>query len=366
MRSLRPLLLPASLFALLVHAQSPVPITTSTDHFLAFRNGAFEELDARKPQAVFQNGERMAYITDAGDLKLYDDGKVTDLQRGETVDFKGSKYQMAWKVGPSLRVPKDNGSESLCRGTGEFTVTDSLVVYHDQLNQTLVVYWRNRLITVADVLMVGDGAQWSAGSNTVLFFDRGAQRVLLFYRGATSVLCNGSDVARVAPGGDVVAYMDDRDETFRVFDKGEIRDIEPFAPISFRTGNGLAAYVSNGGAFRCYRNGSVYNLLDFAPTDYWVQDSVLLFVDQGMLKTFSNNAVDIVERFIPEQWAVCGDMIAYLDLNRSVRVYRNGVRTQVSKEAGVKHFDLYPGALTYRSNSGISKVWWKGKVYEHY
>ena len=66
--------------------------------------------------------------------------------------------------------------------------------------------------------------------------------------------------------------------------------------------------------------------------------------------------IDVVERFLPETWAISGNTIAYLDINRQPKIYRLGVRTQVSKEAGIKAFDLYPGALTYRSNSGVSKV----------
>lgn len=349
-----------------VEAQTPVPLVTAADRLIVFQDGRFEDLEPRKPQAVFPNGDRLAYLSDGGDLKLYVDGRVTDLQRGETVQVKGSQHLLAWKTGPSLRIPTGDGAETLCRGVGEFTVHDSLIAYHDQLDQTLVVYWRGRTMPVADVLMAGEGPQWKAGANTLVFFDKGARRVLLFYRGEVSTLCTGADVARVAPGGDVVAYMDDRDDTFRVFDRGERIDLEPFAPVSFRAGAGLVAYISTGGALRCYRDHQVWTLADFAPTEYWVQDSVLLFVDQGMLKTFTDGRVDIIERYVPEQWAVSGDLVAYLDLNRSLRLYRRGVRTVAGKEAGIKRFDLYRGAVAYRSNSGTSKVWWNGKLYEHY
>lgn len=347
-------------------AQTPVPLLTAYDRLVVFLDGRFEDLEARKPQAIFQNGDRLAYITDGGDFKLYENGRVTVLQRGETVEVKGSRHLLAWKVGPSLRIPKDDGAETLCRGTGAFSVQDSLIVYHDQLEQTLKVFWRNRVMPVADVLVAGEGPQWVAGTNTLLFFDRDARRVWLFYRGDVKVLCSGADVARVAPGGDIVGFMDDRDDTFRVFDRGETIDLEPFAPISFRAGSGVMAYVTNGGAFKCYKDHQVWPLLDFAPTDYWVQDSVVLFLDQGMLKTFTGNGVEVIERYVPEQWSVSGGLVAYLDLNRTLRTYRNGVRTVVSKEAGIKWFDLYPGAIAYRSNSGAAKVWWRDKLYERY
>ena len=55
-----------------------------------------------------------------------------------------------------------------------------------------------------------------------------------------------------------------------------------------------------------------------------------------------------------------------MDLNGFLMLYRDGVRTKVSTEAAVRSFNLYPGAVSYVSNSGTSKVWWRGKLYEHY
>ncbi|MFT3885933.1 MAG: hypothetical protein QM724_11035 [Flavobacteriales bacterium] len=65
------LLFGAGVLSLVLHAQSPVPILMADGmHFVVFQDGVFQDLEARKPQQVFQNGDRLAYISDAGDLKL--------------------------------------------------------------------------------------------------------------------------------------------------------------------------------------------------------------------------------------------------------------------------------------------------------
>ncbi|HEX2615989.1 MAG TPA: hypothetical protein VHL57_00530 [Flavobacteriales bacterium] len=358
------LLLGPFLLALSLRAQTPVPLLTPTDRFLVFEDGTFTDLEARKPQAVFQNGDRLAYISDGGDLKLFDHGRITVLQRGETVEMKGSRHQLAWKVGPSLRIPKGDGSTTLCHGAGSFFVTDSLIVYYDQLQRTVNAYWHDQVVPIADALMVDDVPGLQVGANLATLFDPAGRRVLLFQGGRTSILLDGVSEAPIAVGCDVVAYVDERDGSFHVMDKGQRLDLEAFPPTSFKAGSGLVAYITNTGAFRCYVNGNIYPLGDFTPSDYWVQDSVLLFVDQGQLKAFVNDRIEVVERFLPETWAICGNTIAYLDINRQPRLFRLGVRTLVSKEAGVKKFDLYPGALAYRSNSGVNKVWWRGRLYE--
>ncbi len=353
-------------FAFSSVAQTVVPYTTSADRFGVFQNGRFEELEPRKPRTVFPNGDRLAYISSEGELRAFIDGHALAMQRGERVEVKTSHGMLAWKQGEQLRVATSDGAVTVCHQIGEFSVQDSLVAFHNLIDRTLNVYWRGRSFPVADVLLATEAPQWKAGTNTLCFFDHNARKVYLFYRGSTEVLCNGVDYGRVSTGGDVVAYMDDSDDTFRVFDRGERIDLEPFAPVSFSAGLGIVGYVSATGALRCYADHKVISLADFAPTSYSVQDSVILWVENGMLKTLTAGKVDVIERYVPESWSVNGAMIAYQDLNRQLRIYHLGERIIVTKEAGVKQFELVGDALTWRSNSGTTKVWWRGKVYEHY
>lgn len=110
----------------------------------------------------------------------------------------------------------------------------------------------------------------------------------------------------------------------------------------------------------------MWDIMDFAPGEYWVRDSVVVFRDQDMFKVFSNGAVETLERNMPAKWAAVGGMVVWLDTRNVLQLYQGGQRITVSKEAGIGHFDVYPGTVTFRSNSGDTKVWWKGKLYSHY
>ncbi|MBK7085955.1 MAG: adenylate/guanylate cyclase domain-containing protein [Flavobacteriales bacterium] len=57
------------------------PFTTYLDRFVVFDAGRFEDLESRKPREFSVSGGRMAYVTDGGDLKLYEDGKVYPMER---------------------------------------------------------------------------------------------------------------------------------------------------------------------------------------------------------------------------------------------------------------------------------------------
>ncbi len=190
--------------------------------------------------------------------------------------------------------------------------------------------------------------------------------VHLVYRGVTQVLCDSADYGRVAPGGDVVAYWDDGDDTFKVFDRGERATAELFAPQSFKAGDGVMAWVTAAGAFRCYIDRRVMAITPGTPTDYFVQDSVITWVEKGEWRTFHNGMVETIERYVPENWQVSGTTIAYQDLNRELRIFRNGRRIVVTREPGIKHFRLVGDAVVWHSDTGTVNVWWQGTRYEQY
>ncbi|MCB9169272.1 MAG: hypothetical protein H6597_05235 [Flavobacteriales bacterium] len=349
-----------------ITAQDIMPFTTYQDRFYVFDQGAFTQLEPRKPRSVVVSGDRMAYVSDGGDLKLYADGRTTTLERGNATDLKGSEHLMAYRVGNLLKAATPGRPKVLSYNCADYDVRDSLIIYHDEQEHMLDVFWNGRIIPVANVLLDQGKPQWDAGANTAVFYDHDSRTAYLFYQGKVSVLFDGADAARVSCGGDIVGYVDHRDQLLRVFDHGVDYDLEPFPPRDMQAGDGLMAYTSVSGALKCYMNGNIHTVSEFPPTTYAVKDSLLVFVDQGMLKVFDRGEVIVVERFVPEQWSIQGGMLAYLDLNRHVRLFHHGERTEVSREAGVMDLRLERGTILYRSNTGAARIWWRGKVYEHY
>ena len=352
--------------ALSTCAQTIVPYTSQGGRFGVFHEGAFEELETRAPKAVYPNGDRLFYVSQEGDLRAFVDGHALVIQRGEPSEIQTSRGQFAWKQGEALRVVRDGRPETICHDVGTFSVQDSLVVFHNEIDRTLNVYWRGRSFPIADLLLANDAPQWKAGSNTMAFYDRDQRKIILFYRGEMIDLCYGADYALVVASADMAAYMDDGDNIFRVFDRGERIELEDLRPVDFNAGSGIVGYVSGTGKFRCYDGRNVITLSSDAPTRYDIQDSVITWVEDGQWKTLNAGKADVIERYVPESWQVSGALIAYQDLNRELRIYHRGQRITVTKEAGVKRFELHGAAVVWQSNSGTTKVWSNGKVYERY
>lgn len=76
-------------------AQVAVHYTTRSGQFGVFREGRFEELEHERPEVVFPNGPRLAYLTAQGELRGWDDGHLLSYQRGERVDVKTSRGMLA-------------------------------------------------------------------------------------------------------------------------------------------------------------------------------------------------------------------------------------------------------------------------------
>ncbi|MBK7288335.1 MAG: hypothetical protein IPI95_15325 [Flavobacteriales bacterium] len=194
----------------------------------------------------------------------------------------------------------------------------------------------------------------------------GHRRVLLFYRGRVSVLCNGDDPSRSETGGDMVAYMDEYDDTFRVFNKGDDYEVEPFAPASFQVGNGLVAYVNSSGSFKSFQGGRVWDISDFAPDEYWARDSVVVF-REGTCSRCS--AVGPYKRWSARclRNGKYPGHDAWLDVSRVVQLFHNGEPDHCQQ--GIWDLPIRPLPQTlfpFMSNSGATKVWWSGKLYDHY
>ena len=104
-------------------------------------------------------------------------------------------------------------------------------------------------------------------------------------------------------------------------------------------------------------------MLDEIPSDYWVKDSLLVYMHKGHLKLFQHGASLVVENYVPERWQVEGGMLAYLDINRELRGLVGGERFRFGSEAHIASFDLFGDAVVYRSPLGNTVVATRRRTY---
>ncbi|HRD52112.1 MAG TPA: hypothetical protein PKY96_05630 [Flavobacteriales bacterium] len=334
-------------------AQVPVPFSSGEERFVILANGRFEKLEPRPPELVHAMEGQVVYRDHQGQLKLF----IAEGRRLHLLDYRGAlvrgtRNRIAWLNDDTLKTIRSGRAFALAAHVADFGVSDSLVVLHDTLLHELRVIWRGVAYPVAQIERGSERPQWLLGSNALVIFNKEARKLSLFQGGRLRTLSDSTDVGIAVSGGDAVGWWDGHARVFKVLHKGKEHEVSDLRPASAKAGDGLIAYVDGNGRLKCFDRGVVHRVLDEPPTEYWVKDSLLLYLEKGRLMLFRDGTSMLVEPYVPESWQVEGGLLAYLDLNRELRGIRNGQRFRYGNEAAIKRFELYGDRVVYRSPLG--------------
>lgn len=362
-RKLLPLYL--LLLPLFTQAQGICGFLDYRDRFFVFNQGKTQMLEPLQPIAFASGGNYLAYVASNQDVKVYRDGQVRTIDQSMagppvvTDHFFGYNSVGALKVydGDSLRV--------LCINTGRSVIQDSIVGWYDNMQRTLNVYYKGITTQVGDALIENPFEALSSGSNTVAWISKPTSEFKVFWRGDIYILAHLVTEMRFQAGLDMVVYQDPVDHGMKVFDKGEIVDLEPVMPDSIHMGRGLFTYIDRSGALKVFQNGHSYTASDFTPNSYEVKDSLVVINDNGYCRIFHDGRTDAVLSYWPKLWAASWGSFAYLDNAGALNYWHNGNSEVVMQRQPVNHLVLRRGLLVANMTNNQVAIWWQGKLYEY-
>ncbi|MCB0804758.1 MAG: hypothetical protein KDC05_03115 [Bacteroidales bacterium] len=334
------------------------------DHFWAFEAGTFHELEYLEIQDFQVGGIAIAYKDASSNLKLYRNGEVEELLKGDPVKFTATDYLIGYSMYEQLHVYDNGKTKMLTTQAGGYVVEDSLIGWWNRINQTIQVYYKGRIYTIEDGLIYNPLQKFRTGDNTAIYVQASTQQLKLFYQGQIIILDDYVENASFEAGRDIVAFADPSDMTFKAFYKGETYDLETFMPKSFQVGDEMMAYVDNLGKLKYFTNGETITIANYEPSFYEVRDKVLVFEEQGYFKTFCNGQVYIVERYIPDPYTIDFNTIAYLDESRFLKVFQFGEQETISYDK-VREIDLIRDLVIFVEGVNNTKIYFNGDVYEH-
>lgn len=348
-------------------AQILVPFISNVERLMVFGDKRFKEVDVRPPEHFWPMDRALFFQDHSGQLVYYtlDGGQaqIVELNAPDTIQVAGDNA--AWLRGDTLKTLRSGRAQVLATAVSRFTVSDSLIVYHDTLEQELMVVWRGQRLPLATLEQGSQHPQWTQGGNTVTFYDRSARSLFLFRNGVLKVLTDSTDVGISVNGTGVVGYWNDVRKEFVGDLNGKVERLSGLKPVSAQAGAGVLAFVDGTLKLKCWRGAGVITLTDTMPTKYWVKDKVVLYLDAGLLKMLGvgSDVPVTVPEVVPEKWLVSGDLLVYLDENRELRGIRNGKRVKFGSEAAIADFELYGDAVVYKSPTGPITVIKQGKTY---
>jgi len=332
--------------------------------FWAFEAGTFKQLEHLEIQEFQVGGIVIAYIDNGSNLKVYRNGEVENLMQGAPIKFEATDYLLGYSMYEQLNVYDNGNKQVLSTSCDGYIIKDSLIAWHDRIQNTIDVYYNGQTTTILDGLIYNPLGKFKAGDNTLAFVHTSSKSFYLFYLGELQILDDFVQELRFEAGRDIVAYIDVPDQAFYVFFRGEIIELESFAPKSFHVGDEIVAWVDNLGKLKLFDNGEITILSTYEPKYYYVNDRVLVFEEQGFFKTYCNGEIYVIERYEPQPYILDYNTIAYLDQNRFVKVFQNCESKPISF-IPVKEISLIRDLVIYVEGVNKTKIYFNGEVYEY-
>ncbi len=332
------------------------------ERFFVFDRGITTQLEQYKVNSFQVGGNCMVYVDYGDDLKVYHRGEVRTLEHTAPTEYYVTDYLVGYSFYDVLKIFEDGKHKTLSTNVDRYIVEDSLIVFYDQVQKELKVYQNGKVITIEDGLLQWPIIKFFSGDNILAYVTSFDNKFKIYYRGQVHVIDDFVRETVFKAGRDIVAYMNITTYTFVVFYKGDFYELEAFAPKSFQVGDEMMAYVDMNDQFKLFENGELITISTFEPEFYILKDSMLVFSEDGFLKTWCDDEIYTIERYIPDQYRISERTIAYIDVNNRIKAFRRCKPEHISYEM-VNSLDMIRNLIIYNVGVNTTKIFYNGKVY---
>jgi hypothetical protein len=345
-------------------AQNVTGFLDYMDRLIVFDSGTFSQIEPRKPNKIMVGGNYLAYTDNRDDLKVYRNGRTTVVDQASELDPIVTDHLLGFTLAGILKV-WDGSVRMLSPNVGQFIVEDSLAVFKDQVQGALFVYYRGERMMLEDQLAGNAVVQWKTGDNIVAWVSAYDRKLKVFYHGDVVELNDLVTEVDMKCGLDVVAYRDPYDNTFKAFHKGLIYDLEDQMPHRYEVGKGLVVWLDLTGSLKVLEDGRIHTVMKYEPQRWEVVDSLVVMEDRGAFNVFNRGRSHELSRVVPAKWHASWGTLAYVDVDRSLKVWSRGRSEVVLMGQPVQEFRVDRGLVIARQNIRTARIWWRGSLYDH-
>jgi len=293
---------------------------------------------------------------------MYYNGEVSELTVNNISDFAALDYLAVYSYAGIIHIIENGKVKTVNTHSLNYYAEDSLVAFYDDVQSFLAAYYKGRVFRLEDGLVGQRPTSFRCGDNIISYISSRTGDLMVFYQGRTYSLEPFVSEGTFKAGKDIVAYVNAADQQFKVFHRGETFVIESFPPVSYKTGDGIVAYVDNTDRFKLFYNGEVIDLSSVRPGFYDVKNSIVIFEEQGYFKTWYKGRLYDLENYIPVKWRAEWNTIVYMDQNRNIRVFRDGENKVLTYDI-VEDLELYRDLIVTNKGLNNYNFYYKGKKY---
>ncbi|MGV3632599.1 MAG: hypothetical protein ACO1O6_15440 [Bacteroidota bacterium] len=304
------------------------PFVDFNKFFRTFYKNSFRQLEFQPIRSYEASDKYVVYIDYRGDFKVYDGEKVQTLSN-QNIAYKLSDGQLAWTIGTGLFCLSGDDKEMLTVFANRFEVTDSLILYEDTRFNSLNYRYKgeNRQL----VQSTGDlQFPLKMGDNVVVYKDNG-DFIKFLWRGASYDYAVYTKPVNFECGMDVICFNDPLNQSFAVFDKGQILDLEPVFAKKYKAGRGFIAYEDQQGNLWYYKDGEKQQLSNF-PSSWDVKDDLLIWNENSIVYAFYKGEKKQLSNYAPQDYKLKNSTYAFRNSMGGVTVFSEGKLEQLTTQ----------------------------------
>jgi hypothetical protein len=339
------------------------PFMDFNNFFKTFYKNSFRQLEFQAVRSFEASDNIIVYVDFRGDFKVYDGEKVQTFTN-QLVSYKLSDYQLAWNVGPVLYhyTPEINRKDLITTFGRDYVVTDSLMVYEDTRDNSVNVRFRGKntqLYQMTGDLKMPD----KIGDNTIVFRDNG-DVIKFFWNEQFFEFGVYTRPVVFDCGVNVICFNDPINQSFTVFDKGNLIDLESMFAKKFKAIRNDVVYEDIQGNLWSYHNGEKTPLSNFNVTQWDAIDDIVVWVENGLFFTFVDNQKTQLMNYVPKDYKIKNSTLVFRNNIGGISVFQNGKLTELTKQLDCNYF-IYGNTVLVELFNKTFFVFDKGILYEN-
>lgn len=349
----------------MVSGQDLTAYTSVRGHFFAFFKGQAIQLSHLPPTSFTLAKNYLVFTDNAGNFLYFNPD--TSIQEPQNLALSvervnTSEAYLSYEAYGHLKVFTGANQQTLSAHVQHWESADSMVCWFDNVEKQLLVFQDDEIIELEDALVNDPILNFKVADNLVGYVDN-HQQLMVFYQQQKHYLCQASPPAHFKVAKNIVAYIDKSAGTFNLFYKGHTTQLAPFRPISYKVADNRLAYVDNGGRFFLFDDEELLELSSFAPEEFWLRDSILVYFENRELIAYWQGKTFLLEEYLPREIQVQLGSLCYINEMDQLVLFQDGKKKIVSYDRPSR-FYLHYNTLVYYLGNGQPNVYYKEHTYK--
>lgn len=341
-------------------SQDLAAFTDYRDYFYVFDEGDLKMLEHHPVRSFKIAKTGIAYIADDQSLNWYANGNSREIST-VVENYEVTENLLIYSFGQNLFAFDGEKKYSLSMDCLDYKADSGIVAYYDKTKEMFEVFQDGEIYELESSLTGNRISNFQVGDNLVVYLDANGY-LQSFANQEKNELMYAQGRPSYKVDRNLVAFYDESSSVFKVKYNNRTYDLMYFHPLDYDVADEKMVFVDNNGYFRIFDKGEVRDISTFRPRFYHLEDKLLIFEEQGHLKAYQNGQVYSLENFIPQKMKFHYNALAYLDQQRHLKIFYNGQLKTVSYEP-VNDFEVFWGVVWFNRGVNTNKVFYKGDVY---